>query len=56
MLIVNGQTLVSDAADPGVERAVVYHASSAGTVSFLYQMADDGGYASAPASTGRRPR
>ena len=46
-LVVNGEVLVNAAADPGVERAVVYHAAAAGTASILYQMADDGGYAQA---------
>ena len=41
-LSVNGQTLVNDTSDPQVERAVTYHANSAGWVSFVYQMADDG--------------
>ncbi len=42
-LIVNGQSLVNDASDPGVERAVTYHASSAGWVSFIYKAADTSG-------------
>ncbi|HAM70036.1 MAG TPA: hypothetical protein DCM86_00140, partial [Verrucomicrobiales bacterium] len=41
-LIVDGQTLVNDAADPGAERAAVYHATSPGRVSFVYKVADDG--------------
>src|SRR5207248_9479137 len=44
-LKIDGVAIVDDAADPGVERAVIYHAAAAGLLSIEYDMADDGGNA-----------
>ncbi|HEV8608216.1 MAG TPA: right-handed parallel beta-helix repeat-containing protein, partial [Tepidisphaeraceae bacterium] len=44
-LKIDGVAIIDDAADPGVERVVLYHAASAGLVPIEYDMADDGGNA-----------